>query len=291
MRRALRQAARRRRDPLGRQLRPRRADRRAQRVAHLPRRRRPRGAGRARRRPARRRLRARRTAPTASAASSTAPRTTARRARRSSSPASTSRKATTCWPSTGSRSTPARRRGRRSTGSPARPSCSPSTRKPTHDGAREVLVDTLDDDYRLRNLAWIEEKRARSSRPPAGAIGYVYVPDTGRNGQTELVRQLRGQVAGRGADRRRALQLRRSDPRPLRRAAQPPRLQLLGGARRPRLAVAAGGARRPQGDADQRLERLGRRLLPVLLPRGGARAADRHADVGRADRDLRARRR
>ncbi len=91
----------------------------------------------------------------------------------------------------------------------------------------------------------------------------------------------------RGADRRRALQLRRADPRPLRRAAQPPRLQLLGGARRPRLAVAAGGARRPQGDADQRLERLGRRLLPVLLPRGGARAADRHADVGRADRDLR----
>ena len=47
-----------------------------------------------------------------------------------------------------------------------------------------------------------------------------------------------------GARRRRALQQRRADPGPLRRAAQPAALQLLGGPRRPGLAVAAGRPRR-----------------------------------------------
>jgi len=69
---------------------------------------------------------------------------------------------------------------------------------PTMTGAREVLVDTLEDDYRLRNLAWIEEKRRTVEQATGGRVGYVYVPDTGRNGQTELVRQLRGQVEAEG---------------------------------------------------------------------------------------------
>jgi tricorn protease len=70
--------------------------------------------------------------------------------------------------------------------------------QPTMTGAREVLVDTLDDDYRLRNLAWIEEKRRKVEQATGGRVGYVYVPDTGRDGQTELVRQLRGQVEAEG---------------------------------------------------------------------------------------------
>jgi len=70
--------------------------------------------------------------------------------------------------------------------------------KPTMVGAREVLVDTLDDEYRLRNLAWIEEKRRKVEEATGGRVGYVYVPDTGINGQTELVRQLRGQIATEG---------------------------------------------------------------------------------------------
>jgi len=69
---------------------------------------------------------------------------------------------------------------------------------PTMTGAREVLVDTLEDEYRLRNLAWIEEKRRKVEQATGGRVGYVYVPDTGRNGQTELVRQLRGQVTTEG---------------------------------------------------------------------------------------------
>jgi tricorn protease len=70
--------------------------------------------------------------------------------------------------------------------------------QPTMTGAREVLVDTLDDDYRLRNLAWIEGMRRKVEQATGGRVGYVYVPDTGTNGQTELVRQLRGQVATEG---------------------------------------------------------------------------------------------
>jgi tricorn protease len=65
--------------------------------------------------------------------------------------------------------------------------------KATMEGARDVLVKTLDDEYRLRNLAWINEKRLMVEKASNGRIGYVYVPDTSINGQNELVRQFRGQ--------------------------------------------------------------------------------------------------
>lgn len=64
-------------------------------------------------------------------------------------------------------------------------------------GAREVLVQTLSQgqDARLRHLAWINENRLRVQELSGGRIAYVYVPDTGQNGQNELVRQWRGQLA------------------------------------------------------------------------------------------------
>ena len=64
---------------------------------------------------------------------------------------------------------------------------------PTFKGAHEVLVQTLGSEARLRNLAWINENRLRVEQASDGRIGYVYVPDTGQNGQNELVRQFRGQ--------------------------------------------------------------------------------------------------
>jgi tricorn protease len=70
--------------------------------------------------------------------------------------------------------------------------------KPTMAGAREVLVETLDSEARLRNLAWIEEKRQLVEKAGGGHVGYVYVPDTGVNGQTELVRQFRAQFTKDG---------------------------------------------------------------------------------------------
>jgi tricorn protease len=65
---------------------------------------------------------------------------------------------------------------------------------PVMAGAREVLVHTLGSEERLRNLAWIEENRQRVEKLSEGQLGYVYVPDTGINGQDELVRMWRAQV-------------------------------------------------------------------------------------------------
>jgi len=65
--------------------------------------------------------------------------------------------------------------------------------QPTRAGAREVLVQTLGNEARLRHLAWIEKNRKEVEEASDGKIGYVYVPDTGRHGQNELVRQFRAQ--------------------------------------------------------------------------------------------------
>jgi len=67
-------------------------------------------------------------------------------------------------------------------------------KEPVMAGARQALVQTLDSEARLRNLAWIEENRKRVERLSEGQVGYVYVPDTGQNGQNELVRMWRAQV-------------------------------------------------------------------------------------------------
>jgi tricorn protease len=67
-------------------------------------------------------------------------------------------------------------------------------RRPTLEGARTVLVETLAGEGRLRNLAWIDANRRRVEEATGGRAGYIYVPDTGVNGQNELVRQFYGQV-------------------------------------------------------------------------------------------------
>ena len=70
--------------------------------------------------------------------------------------------------------------------------------KPTMTGAHEILVKTLADDYRLRNLDWINHKRLMVEKATNGRVGYIYVPDTGLNGQKELARQYYGQYAAEG---------------------------------------------------------------------------------------------
>ena len=70
--------------------------------------------------------------------------------------------------------------------------------KPSMDGARKVTVKTLKDERRLRNLAWIEANRETVDKATGGKIGYIYVPDTGINGQKELVRQFFGQFSKKG---------------------------------------------------------------------------------------------
>ncbi len=64
---------------------------------------------------------------------------------------------------------------------------------PSAEGARQVLVQTLSSESRLRNLAWIEGNRKRVLEASGGRIGYIYVPDTSPHGQSELVRQFNSQ--------------------------------------------------------------------------------------------------
>lgn len=70
--------------------------------------------------------------------------------------------------------------------------------KPTLDAsAREVPLRLMGDDGNLRYRAWIEANRAKVARKSGGRVGYIYVPNTGENGQSDLLRQFIGQ---RGAD-------------------------------------------------------------------------------------------
>ena len=65
--------------------------------------------------------------------------------------------------------------------------------QPTFEGAHDVLVDTIPSEVELRFQAWVEAKRRYVDTASGGTVGYLYVPDTGINGQTELVRQFHGQ--------------------------------------------------------------------------------------------------
>ncbi len=70
--------------------------------------------------------------------------------------------------------------------------------RPTSEGARKVLVKTLAGEERLRYLDWIEANRRRVDEATKGRIGYIYVPDTAIQGQTELERQFRAQFDKQG---------------------------------------------------------------------------------------------
>ncbi|MDX2148333.1 MAG: PDZ domain-containing protein [Planctomycetota bacterium] len=60
-------------------------------------------------------------------------------------------------------------------------------------GSRDVLVRPIASEGNLRYRAWIEEKRAHVHAKSKGRIGYVYVPNTGIDGQNDLYRQFFGQ--------------------------------------------------------------------------------------------------
>ncbi|MBK6929927.1 MAG: PD40 domain-containing protein [Saprospirales bacterium] len=65
--------------------------------------------------------------------------------------------------------------------------------QPGLDGAHHIVVTTLGDETRLRNLAWIEANRIQVDSASGGKIGYIYVPSTGLDGQSELVRMFYAQ--------------------------------------------------------------------------------------------------
>ena len=62
------------------------------------------------------------------------------------------------------------------------------------DDARDVVVKTISNESNLRYRAWIEHNRAYVDEKSGGEVGYIYVPNTGINGQSDLVRQFFGQI-------------------------------------------------------------------------------------------------
>jgi tricorn protease len=67
--------------------------------------------------------------------------------------------------------------------------------KPSTDGAREVVVKTLSSESDLRHYAWVNSNLEYVDEQTGGKVGYIYVPNTGREGQNELYRQFMGQVS------------------------------------------------------------------------------------------------
>jgi len=60
--------------------------------------------------------------------------------------------------------------------------------------SREVVVELLRSESSLRYRHWVESRRRMTEELSGGAVGYIYVPDTGVDGQNELVRQFFGQI-------------------------------------------------------------------------------------------------
>ena len=70
--------------------------------------------------------------------------------------------------------------------------------QPSMTGARDVAVKLLKNERSLRELAWVEANRRKVADATDGKVGYIYVPNTARGGQSELVRQYRAQYHMRG---------------------------------------------------------------------------------------------
>jgi len=72
--------------------------------------------------------------------------------------------------------------------------------QPNLEGARDVVIETLTtgQERRLRHLEWIENNRKKVEEASNGEIGYMYMPNTGGDGQTELMRQFYAQVDKKG---------------------------------------------------------------------------------------------
>jgi tricorn protease len=64
---------------------------------------------------------------------------------------------------------------------------------PSFTGAKKVTLKTMADEYRLRNLAWIEKMRKQVDEATQGEVGYIYVPNTAADGKKELLRQFYAQ--------------------------------------------------------------------------------------------------
>lgn len=70
--------------------------------------------------------------------------------------------------------------------------------KPSEDGARQVQVKPIADDFGLRELNWVEANRKKVDAATNGRVGYVYLPDMGSDGLNEFVKQFFPQIRKEG---------------------------------------------------------------------------------------------
>ncbi|MGB6625858.1 MAG: PDZ domain-containing protein [Candidatus Acidiferrales bacterium] len=69
---------------------------------------------------------------------------------------------------------------------------------PTAEGAREVVVEPVGTEFKLRELDWIQTNREKVDKLSGGKIGYVYLPDMGASGLNEFVKQYFPQIRKQG---------------------------------------------------------------------------------------------
>jgi tricorn protease len=65
---------------------------------------------------------------------------------------------------------------------------------PSGTGGREVTVVPADDEFRLRNLDWIESNRRKVDQMTGGRVAYVHLPDTAHGGYANFNRYFFAQV-------------------------------------------------------------------------------------------------
>ena len=66
-------------------------------------------------------------------------------------------------------------------------------------GSRTVTVVPVEEEFGLRNLAWIEGNRRKVDEMSGGRLAYVYLPDTAEGGYTYFNRYFFAQVGKEGA--------------------------------------------------------------------------------------------
>jgi len=70
---------------------------------------------------------------------------------------------------------------------------------PDGSGSREVTVVPAENEFALRNLAWIEGNRRRVDEMTGGRVAYIYLPDTAGGGYTNFNRYFFAQVGKEAA--------------------------------------------------------------------------------------------
>jgi tricorn protease len=74
------------------------------------------------------------------------------------------------------------------------------SKTPSMDNVRIVVIEALtpQQEARLRHLEWIEGNRKKVEQASGGQLAYLYMPNTGTEGQTELLRQFYAQIDKKG---------------------------------------------------------------------------------------------